>query len=297
MAAAATRRFDSVEHRGRRLRVNDADEKPPPRAPRIPRPGSGPPPSFRATEFPRDFPPDFGEAPMFRKNGGSRRRLRAKKRSPRSTDNRAPRVRPEPPARAAGQRSPRGWRWADAGPTREQARAIAGALASGFGLEPLELVTAPSVEELHLPRSRCAPPGALAALCTTSTRDRAGHTYGKSFRDLVRGLRGEFPNPPDVVARPRTEDEVVAVLDWCNGQRAVVIPYGGGSSVVGGVEPPPRDDHPAVVSLDLSELGRVLEVDRTSRAARIQAGALGPELEEQLRPHKLTLRHFPQSFE
>ena len=81
MAADAIRRFDSVEHRGRRLRVNDADEKPPPRAPRIPRPGSGPPPSFRTSEFPRDFPPDFGEAPMFRKNGGSRRGLRAKKRS------------------------------------------------------------------------------------------------------------------------------------------------------------------------------------------------------------------------
>jgi RNA recognition motif-containing protein len=82
MAADAIRRFDSVDHRGRRLRVNDADEKPPPRAPRIPRPGTGSAPSFRATEFPRDFPPDFGgEAPMFRKNGGSRRGLRAKKRS------------------------------------------------------------------------------------------------------------------------------------------------------------------------------------------------------------------------
>ena len=204
---------------------------------------------------------------------------------------------PEPPERDVRQRSVWGWGWADAGPNPDHARAIAGALESRFGLEPLELVAALPVEELRLPRSRCAPPAALAALCSTTTRDRAGHTYGKSFRDLVRGLRGEFPNPPDVVARPRTEDEVVAVLDWCNGQRAVVIPYGGGSSVVGGVEPPPRDEHPAVVSLDLTQLGQVLEVDRTSRAARIQAGALGPELEEQLRPHKLTLRHFPQSFE
>jgi len=80
MAADAIRRFDSLEHRGRRLRVNDADDKPPARAPRPPRPGTAPP-MFRATEFPRDFPPDVADFPAFRKNGGSRRGLRAKKRS------------------------------------------------------------------------------------------------------------------------------------------------------------------------------------------------------------------------
>ena len=89
------------------------------------------------------------------------------------------------------QRSVWGWGWADAGPNPDQARAIAGALESRFGLEPLESVAAPPVEALHLPRSRCAPPAALAALCSTSTRDRAGHAYGKSFRDLVRGLRAK----------------------------------------------------------------------------------------------------------
>ena len=72
------------------------------------------------------------------------------------------------------------------------------------------------------------------------------------------------------------------------------MPYGGGSSVVGGVEP--RFDGPAV-TLDLGRLDRVLEVDATSRAARVQGGVLGPHLEDQLRPHGLTLRHFPQSFE
>jgi alkyldihydroxyacetonephosphate synthase len=75
----------------------------------------------------------------------------------------------------------------------------------------------------------------------------------------------------------------------------VAIPYGGGSSVVGGVEPPAESR--AIVSIDLGRLNRVLEVDATSRAARIQAGVLGPALEDQLRPHGLTLRHFPQSFE
>src|SRR6185436_8620920 len=86
-------------------------------------------------------------------------------------------------------------------------------------------------------------------------------------------------------------------LDWCADAGAVAIPYGGGSSVVGGVEAPPRDRATAVVSLDLGRLDRVLEVDRVSRAARIQGGVLGPSLEEQLQPHGLTFRHFPQSFE
>src|SRR5262249_50119507 len=107
----------------------------------------------------------------------------------------------------------------------------------------------------------------------------------------------DYSNPPDLVAYPRSEADVVALLDWCTDIGAAAIPYGGGSSVVGGVEPPLRDMHPAVLSLDLSRMAQVVEVDRTSRAARIQAGIFGPALEEQLRPHDLTLRHFPQSFE
>jgi alkyldihydroxyacetonephosphate synthase len=100
-----------------------------------------------------------------------------------------------------------------------------------------------------------------------------------------------------VVAFPGTEAEVAAVLEWGAETGAAVIPYGGGSSVVGGVEPPSDDRWRGVVSLDLGRLDRVLEVDTVSRAARIQAGILGPALEDQLRPHGLTLRHFPQSFE
>lgn len=114
---------------------------------------------------------------------------------------------------------------------------------------------------------------------------------------MVRGFRGAFPSPPDFVARPRDEAEVAAILDWCADAGAVAIPYGGGSSVVGGVESGVGDAHAGAVSLDLGRLDRVLEIDRTSRAARIQAGVLGPALEDQLRPHGLTLRHFPQSFE
>jgi len=190
-----------------------------------------------------------------------------------------------------------GWGREDTGPSPEQQRAIAQVLAARFGLGEVTITPPPRLEELRLPAPRLAPPATLAPLCSTTPLDRAGHTYGKSFRDVVRALRRDFAHPPDVVAFPRTEDEVTAVLDWCTGANAAVIPYGGGSSVVGGVEPAVGARYAGAVSLDLSRLDRVLEVDRTSRAARIQAGVLGPLLEEQLKPHGLTLRHFPQSFE
>jgi alkyldihydroxyacetonephosphate synthase len=97
------------------------------------------------------------------------------------------------------------------------------------------------------------------------------------------------------VAHPGDEHELEQVLAWCDEAGAAAIPYGGGTSVVGGVEP--RVPQDAVVTIDLGRMDRVLEIDRASRAARIQAGAPGPRLEGQLREHDLTLRHYPQSFE
>ena len=108
-------------------------------------------------------------------------------------------------------------------------------------------------------------------------------------------MLNQFASAPDVVAYPENEADVAAVLDWAGGAGAILIPFGGGSSVCGGVTPPA--DGPPVVTLNLGKLDKVLEIDRASRAARIQAGVFGPALENQLRPHKLTLRHFPQSFE
>ncbi|MCS0605514.1 FAD-binding oxidoreductase [Streptomyces sp. LP11] len=155
----------------------------------------------------------------------------------------------------------------------------------------------PDIASLALPRPRTAPPAALAALCSDDPGDRAAHAHGKAYRDVVRNLHGDLRHVPDLVARPRDEREVTDLLDWCTRENIAVIPYGGGTSVVGGVEPRCADDHPAVVTLDLGRMDRVLETDRTSRAARVQAGVLGPRLEEQLRPEGLTLRHFPQSYE
>src|SRR6202022_1873877 len=127
--------------------------------------------------------------------------------------------------------------------------------------------------------------------------DRALHSYGRAYRDIVRAFRGRFDNPPDVVAHPRSEDDIEAVLEWCERAGVAVVPFGGGTSVVGGVEPRVGDNYAGAVSLDLKGFDRVLEVDPVSRAARIQAGATGPGLEEQLAAHGMTVRHFPQSFQ
>jgi len=189
-----------------------------------------------------------------------------------------------------------GWGFANAGPNAAQQEGIRKTTEGRLGTA-LELADEPRLEAIELPAPGLTPPKSLAERCTTDPFERAGHTYGKSFRDVVRGARGDFSKPPDFVAYPEDEGEVAALLDWASDARAVIVPYGGGSSVVGGVECVGSDDHRGVVTLDLSRLNAVLEIDRASRAARIQAGIYGPALENALRPHGLTLRHFPQSFE
>src|SRR5262245_38008190 len=157
----------------------------------------------------------------------------------------------------------------------------------------------PGLEEIELVAPRLEPPAALAGIASTERYDRVAHTYGKSYPDYVRGLLGDYAAAPDVVVYPRNQLDIAAVLDWADAAQASVTPFGGGSSVAGGVEP--RADglgrYRAAVTIDLRDMNRVIEVDRTSRAARIEAGAFGPALEAELKPHGLTLRHFPQSFE
>jgi alkyldihydroxyacetonephosphate synthase len=189
-----------------------------------------------------------------------------------------------------------GWGYEDQDLTREEKENLAALLSSRFGGGDLSVTQPPTLAELTLRPPRVQPPASLRSLLTDDTYERAGHTYGKSYRDVVRAYRRDFEPAPDWVALPRDEDDVAALLAWAGEAGLVAIPYGGGSSVVGGVEAPPGETRP-VVSIDLRNLNRVLEVDGTSRAARIQGGTLGPDLEGQLKPHQLTLRHFPQSFE
>ncbi len=186
-----------------------------------------------------------------------------------------------------------GWGYEDQQrPDAEVAQAAAAIRSMlGFGGEPEAAVP---LDRVSLRASRLKPPG-TGPLFSVDPHDRAVHALGKAYRDVVRGFRGSFPEPPDLVAFPRNEAEVEEVLDRAAGWDAAVIPFGGGTSVVGGVEPR-TGDRPSV-SLDLTGLDRVLQIDRDSLAARIQAGVRGPALEDRLREHDLTLRHYPQSFE
>jgi alkyldihydroxyacetonephosphate synthase len=140
-------------------------------------------------------------------------------------------------------------------------------------------------------------PSSLATLASADPIDRARHSLGRSYRDVVRGIRGQLDNVVDVVLRPRSEADISAVLEWGAETRVAVIPFGGGTSVVGGVEPVVGEAWSGVVSLDLERFSGVAEVDPLSRAARVRAGTPGPALEEELRPAGLTARFFPQSFE
>ena len=200
-------------------------------------------------------------------------------------------------APAARRRSYWGWGYEDEALGPDRLAGLATLLAARFGGDPPQARRPVPLEALELRPPRLEPPAALAPLCSASTYERARHSYGRSYRDVVRGFRGEFPHPPDMVAYPAGEADVVALLDWCAEAGVAAVPYGGGSSAVGGVECDPGDGYRGVVTVDLTGLDRVIEVDPASRAARIQGGALGPRLEEQLRPHGLSLRHFPQSFE
>lgn len=126
-------------------------------------------------------------------------------------------------------------------------------------------------------------------------KDRVVHTYGKSLRDLVRLRQGDLGRVPDAVVYPSDEAQVAAVLNAALAADAVVIAFGGGTNIAGSLEAPRGEQRP-VISVDLGRLHRVLELDPVSQLARIEAGALGPDLEAQLNASGWTLGHFPDSF-
>jgi alkyldihydroxyacetonephosphate synthase len=191
-----------------------------------------------------------------------------------------------------------GWGFEDQQPSPADVRAAAPVLAERLGLALDGEVEQPvALEALQLPAARVRAPARLAAICAADVHARATHALGKSYLDVVRGFRGRFEHAPDFVAHPREDGELEQLLEWCGSERVAAIPYGGGTSVVGGVSPQVPDRYNGAISIDLGRLDRVLEVDTVSRAACIEAGASGPRLEAQLGERGLTLRHFPQSFE
>jgi alkyldihydroxyacetonephosphate synthase len=129
----------------------------------------------------------------------------------------------------------------------------------------------------------------------TDAHERLTHARGQSLPDWVALRSGEVGVYPDAVAYPETETDLEEVLQYARESHAVVIPYGGGSSVLGHINPV-SGDRP-VLSMDMTRMDKVISVDKTSRLATIQAGAAGPGMEDQLNKEGFTLGHFPQSFE
>jgi len=176
-------------------------------------------------------------------------------------------------------------------------------IADAIGVDIRRKTGAPlRFDELDIPEARL--PGDLRAVLeeaiagpyvSTDPLDRVIHGRGKSLRDLIRQRRGELPRLPDVVVRPAGEDEIAAVVQAALRADAVVIPFGGGSSISGSLEAPAAESRP-VISVDLARLDQVLDVDAGSRLARVQAGVFGPRLEEQLAARGYTFGHFPDSF-
>jgi alkyldihydroxyacetonephosphate synthase len=170
-------------------------------------------------------------------------------------------------------------------------------VADKLGAEPRAAAPSPQASEIKLRAPRVTAPAALANVLTQEPYERLVHTYGKSYPETARAFNRDFANAPDLVAFPETETDIAALFDWAAAAKVAVIPFGAGSSVVGGVEPDVGDGFAGAVSLDMRRFNRVLEVDAVSRAARIQAGAFGPAIEAALKPHGFALRHYPQSFE
>ena len=134
-----------------------------------------------------------------------------------------------------------------------------------------------------------------AGFVSTEPQDRVVHARGKSLRDLMRHRRGDLGRVPDVVVRPAGEEEVAAVVRAALEADAVIIAFGGGTNISGSLEAP-TDEPRTVISVDMSRMSRVLEIDEGSRLARVQAGVFGPHLEEQLNAQGWTAGHFPDSF-
>ena len=192
-------------------------------------------------------------------------------------------------------------RWGDPAAARPLADSARGLVELAFG-PPVEHATTP-LPDVRLPAPSLAPAlvDELVALLgadhvRTDHEARVRHTRGKSTPDLLRMRQGDASDAPDAVVLPADHAEVERVVSWCSERRVAVVPFGGGTSVVGGLAAR-RDGYAGVVALDLRRLDRLVAVDPVSMTAVLEAGVRGPRAEELLAEHGLTLGHFPQSFE
>jgi alkyldihydroxyacetonephosphate synthase len=189
------------------------------------------------------------------------------------------------------------WGWGDPDKRVSLSEGALAMLRSEVGAaEPAARV---GLEEVALPEPRPLPEAVRAAVdpssILTAHEQRVRRAAGKSYPDLVRLRSGRLAAAPDAVVMPADAAEVAAVLDACSRSGVAVVPFGGGTSVVGGVEPL-AGGLERVISLDLRRM-RAVSVDDTSLTATLGPGLRGPEAERALGAHGLTIGHFPQSFE
>lgn len=196
-----------------------------------------------------------------------------------------------------------GWGWAahkdELGPREAVWKWLAGEL----GMPSLLATPARPLDELTLPPSKLHPDdyagfaSLVGADCVRTTPyERAFHALGRSYHDLLRLRAGDLATAPDAVLYPRSTQEVLAVLTYAKAHRIGLVPFGGGTSVVGGVTAA-RGCFDTIVSLDMSAMDRLVDLDTVSQTARVEAGIYGPALERALNDKGFTLGHLPQSFE
>ena len=190
-----------------------------------------------------------------------------------------------------------GWGYDDELLSSEEENNIDQRIAKTFQLDHVERIEIPKISDIDINQPLFSTPSSLKKILSDDKLERLNHAYGKSFPDSARSILGDFSSPPDYVAFPETQNEITSILDWASENNVAVIPYGGGSSVCGGVETNVGSDYAGVISLDMKNINSILEIDKTSRTALIEGGILGPHLEAQLKEHDLTMRHYPQSFE
>ncbi len=191
-------------------------------------------------------------------------------------------------------------RWGDPAHAHPVSETMRGLIEAFLG--PVEERPAVAPQEVRLPDVGLTEDH-LAALRTvvgdehvhTSHEWRLARTRGKSTPDLLKIRGGDGSDAPDAVVRPADHEEASAVLGWCVDNNVALVPFGGGTSVVGGLAAR-RDGYAGVIALDLRRMTRLLSVDPVSGTATLEAGLLGPEAEALLAEHGLTIGHFPQSF-
>ena len=147
-----------------------------------------------------------------------------------------------------------GWGYADQVLTEEEEQAVENRILKNFNLSEVDVLPIPSASEIDLRKPRINLPGSLKSLFSDDKLERLNHAYGNSFPDVARAMLSSFPNPPDLVAFPNNQEDIVSIMDWANDNNTAVIPYGGGSSVCGGVETDVGDSFAGVISLDLRYL-------------------------------------------